>query len=122
GTAAAETGQQETALRHFYQALSLAREAHFGPQLALVLSNLGSCQHDAGNYEDAIRFLTESFERMSGERLDALAPLVAGNLAMCQLAMGASEAAFETIAAYLDLPEERRHAARCDHAFFQAIA
>ncbi|MFC4161488.1 diguanylate cyclase [Chitinimonas lacunae] len=122
GTAAAEAGQQETGLRHFYQALSLAREHRFGPQLALVLSNLGSCQHDAGNYQDAIRFLSESFDRMQTERLDALAPLVAGNLAMCQLAMGATEAAFETVAAYLERPAERRHAARGDQAFFQAIA
>ncbi|WP_179958364.1 tetratricopeptide repeat-containing diguanylate cyclase [Chitinimonas arctica] len=122
GAASAEAGMLDEGMRHFYQALAAARQLDSPDHLALVLSNLGDTQHGAGNYEDAIRFLIEADAMVAKSRLAALAPLVASNLAMCQLAIGAHEAAYETIQPYLELERGEVRIGKADAAFFQAIA
>ncbi|GLR15025.1 hypothetical protein GCM10007907_38150 [Chitinimonas prasina] len=122
GITSIEAGQLDDGMRHCYKALTAARQLGSPDHLALILSNLGDAQHGAGNYEDAIRFLVEADEMVGQSRLAALAPLVAGNLAMCQLAIGAHEAAYETIQPYLNLSDDEVRIGKADAAFFQAIA
>ncbi|WP_084299902.1 tetratricopeptide repeat-containing diguanylate cyclase [Chitinimonas koreensis] len=122
GATSVEAGLLDEGLRNFYLALGAARQLDSPDHLALVLSNLGDTQHGAGNYEDAIRFLVEADEMVAKSRLAALAPFVASNLAMCQLAIGAHEAAFVTIQPYLELDRDTVRMGRADAAFFRAIA
>jgi diguanylate cyclase (GGDEF)-like protein len=122
GVACAEGGLMDESMRFFYKALTAARDLGSNDHLTLVLSNLGDAQHSAGNYEDAIRFLIEAYDQVSRSGLAALGPLVAGNLAMCQLAIGAHQAAYETIQPYLDLVRSDVHIGTADSAFFKSIA
>ncbi|WP_374536515.1 diguanylate cyclase [Chitinimonas taiwanensis] len=122
GASSVDAGQLDEGMRHYYRALRAARQLDSPDHLALVLSNLGDAQHGAGNYEDAIRFLVEADSMVARSRLAALAPMVASNLAMCQLAIGAHEAAYETISPYLDMNAHTVRIGRSDAAFFQAIA
>lgn len=122
GVACSEGGLMDESMRFFYKALHAARELGSNDHLTLALSNLGDAQHSSGNYEDAIRFLIEAYELVAQSSLAALAPLVAGNLAMCQLAIGAHQAAYETIKPYLGLDKDFIHIGTADSAFFQAIA
>lgn len=122
GAISGENGLLDEGLRHFYQALAAARTLDSPDHLALVLSNLGDLQHGAGNYEDAIGFLIDAEEMVKRSRLEAMAPLVSGNLAMCQLAIGAHEAAFQTIQPYLNLQNDDVRVGKSDAAFFRAIA
>jgi diguanylate cyclase (GGDEF)-like protein len=122
GVVCSEGGLMDESMRYFYKALTAARALGSTDHLTLVLSNLGDAQHSAGNYEDAIRFLIEACDMVSASRLASLGPLVAGNLAMCQLAIGAHQAAYETIQPYLDIKRTEVHIGTADSAFFHAIA
>ncbi|WP_269533120.1 diguanylate cyclase [Chitinimonas sp. BJYL2] len=122
GATCSDAGLPEEAMRHFYKALAAARQLGSPDHLALVLSNLGDVQHGAGNYEDAIRFLVEASEMVARSERAALATLVASNLAMCQLAIGAHEAAFDTIHPHLHIEDDHLRMGRANAAFFQAIA
>ncbi|HEY9103224.1 diguanylate cyclase [Chitinimonas sp.] len=123
GISSVEAGQLDEGMRHCYKALGAARMLESPDHLALILSNLGDIQHGVGNYEDAIRFLVEADEMVAKSRLAVQAPLVASNLALCQLAIGAHEAAYETILPYLSTTNEGEVlVSKSDAAFFQAIA
>lgn len=122
GASSVDAGLIEEGMRQYYRALNAARLLESPDHLALILSNLGDAQHGAGNYEDAIRFLIEADAMVAQSRLAAMAPLVASNLAMCQLAIGAHEAAFETIEPYLELNKRLVRIGKADAAFFQVIA
>ncbi|WP_374356344.1 diguanylate cyclase [Chitinimonas sp.] len=122
GAICADGGLKDEAMRFFYKALNAARELQSNDHLTLVLSNLGDVQHSAGNYEDAVRFLVEAYDLVAQSQLASLGPLVAGNLAMCQLAIGAHQAAYETIEPYLSMGKDYVHIGRSDKAFFQSIA
>ncbi|MGQ5522059.1 diguanylate cyclase [Chitinimonas sp. PSY-7] len=122
GVASVGAGMIDGAMRHYYHALRAARQLDSPDHLALVLSNLGDAQHSAGNYEDAISFLIEADTMVARSCMGAMAPIVAGNLAMCQLAMGAHEAAYETIDPYLEISDQVKWTGRANNAFFQVIA
>jgi diguanylate cyclase (GGDEF)-like protein len=122
GICSCESGLVDEGLRLLYRALCSARELGSNDHLTLILTNLGATQHDAGNYEDAIRFLVEAYERISNSGAVALGPFVASNLAMCQLAIGAHQAAYDTIQPLLAMNDEAVHLGMADSAFFKAIA
>ncbi|MBV8467673.1 MAG: diguanylate cyclase [Burkholderiales bacterium] len=122
GICCCESGMMDDGMRHLYRALGSARELGCNDHLTLILSNLGATQHDAGNYEDAIRFLVEAYERLVTAGVESLAPLVASNLAMCQLAIGAHQAAYDTIQPHMSMDDESVHIGTADSAFFKAIA
>ncbi|GAB3244269.1 diguanylate cyclase [Chitinimonas naiadis] len=122
GLSSIEAGQLDEGMRHCYRALTSARLLDSPDHLALILSNLGDIQHGVGNYEDAIRFLIEADEMVARSHLAALAPLVSSNLALCQIAIGAHEAAYETIQPYLELENDTIRIGKADAAFFQTIA
>ncbi|PHV12608.1 diguanylate cyclase [Chitinimonas sp. BJB300] len=122
GATCVDAGAIDSAMRHYYHALRAARQLDSPDHLAMVLSNLGDAQHGAGNYEDAISFLIEADAMVSRSRLGTMAPIVASNLAMCQLAMGAHEAAYETIQPYLVISDQVKWTGRANNAFYQVIA
>ncbi|WP_374347637.1 diguanylate cyclase [Chitinimonas sp.] len=118
----AEGGVGEDWFRFAHRALAAARQLGSPSHLALMLSNLGSTHHESGNYEDALVLLTEALGLLRSARLDAMAPLVAGNLAMCQLAMENYDGAWDTVVPYLDMVEHKEGARSSDFAFFEAIS
>jgi tetratricopeptide (TPR) repeat protein len=117
-----ESGGTEDAYRFAHRALAAARELGSPAHLALMLSNLGSAHHESGNYEDALVMLTEALQLIQTASLNHMAPLIVGNLGMCQLAMEDYDGAWESISPYLDLVERQAFTRGSEKAFFEAIA
>ncbi|MDK2123296.1 tetratricopeptide repeat-containing diguanylate cyclase [Parachitinimonas caeni] len=120
GVASFETGRNVDGLRYLYRTLDVARQDGSPSSLAIILSNLGSTQHELGNYEDAKQLLLEAMAVVSNHRLENYMQLVAGNLAASLLISGDPEGAYDIIRPFLS--QKRQITSGGDYAFFEAIA
>ena len=118
GIDALNRGDSRAGPRNFLLALDMAERFGTAAHRVNALSNLASSQHDLGNDEDAIPLLFEALEILDAQNVNHLRPLVTGNLAMCLLASGKSQQAFDLITPFLQ--NDTTDAA--EHAFIQCLA
>ena len=104
GQCADALGDLDTALRSMFDALTIAEELDSPALVVNMLSNIGSEQHDAGNIDDAIDVLEEARTLVDTHALESLRTAVACNLAMCRLASGEFDAAWELLTELVEKP------------------
>jgi len=94
-------GRFDTSLRHYFQALAIAREHGFYDCEAMILSNIGDAQHECGNDDDAIGYLEQAYVLVTEYDVKPLLHAVINNLATSLLAVGAHERALALIESLL---------------------
>jgi len=91
------TGHFDISLRHYFAALTIAREHGFYDCEAMILSNIGDAQHDYGNNDGAIGYLEQSYALVLKHDVKSLLHAVIENLAASLLASGAHKQAVALI-------------------------
>jgi len=100
GFLAQEVGETERSLRHFYHALTGARELNLVTRVAQIMSNIGEIYSFCGNSEDAEHLLLEAHQLSAQSPERWLPPFVAGMLAVCEIELGKVDAAYEILSPY----------------------
>ncbi|MFC4158017.1 response regulator [Chitinimonas lacunae] len=118
--ASQECGHTEEALRHFYQALDMARTLDWTGRVAQITSNIGEVFYVSGNAEDGEQMLLEAQQLAHGSGERWLPQFVATVLALCKLSLDKFEEAYAVLAPYLDDSDFSPQAA--DRVFFLAVA
>jgi PAS domain S-box-containing protein len=101
GILAQECGDTDEAIRHFYDALEVARTCCLTNRVAQITANIGEVFYACGNAEDAETMLVEAKELALQSNERWLAPFVSTLLALSRLSLGKYEEAYQAIAAYV---------------------
>ncbi len=100
GFLAQEVGETERSLRHFYAALTGARELSLVNRVAQIMSNIGEIFSFCGNSEDAEHLLLEAHQLSEHSTERWLRPFVAGMLVVCEIELGKVETAHDILRPY----------------------
>ncbi len=99
GVLAIEYNQPEEAMSHYFSALAMARTLGLpNYYLAHIKANIGEILCNSGNAEEAESLLQQAVELMQDETRPWLESYINTIYAMCQLALGKYDAAYEVLA------------------------
>jgi two-component system sensor histidine kinase/response regulator len=97
-----ERGETMRAIRYFYRALDEAKKINSVSRIAQITANLGEVLYVTGNAADAEEFLKIACEIAPSSSEKWLLPFSSTMLALCKIALGKFDEAYQTIAHYIE--------------------
>ena len=117
-----ERGETLGAIRYFYKALDEARKIGSASRIAQITANLGEVLYVTGNPLDAEEFLTIACEVAPSSSEKWLLPFSSTMLALCKIALGKIDEAYQTIARYIEDGQENTLPINSYRSFYLSVA